>query len=425
MKRFLNPRALSIVLLSFSVSICFGQNTLQSYAVAARDAYKAKDYKKFYENILEAHKLHPYHQGILFQAGQAAALNNQPKEAISYLNRAIQIKADFDLQSDDFSSLRSLPEFDQLKKLQVDLQKPIIHSDTAFVVPYKNLHIESIATGEKKGIFYLGSIHKRKILRTDLIGNTSDFTTSGQDGLASVFGVRVDAKKNVLWACASPFPEMENFDSTAKSGVFKYDLTTKKLLSKFIQSDKREYAFGDLTLDEAGKPYISDSKNATIFTVDEKSGQLVEFFKSEEFWSIQGVTFSDDEKYLFIADYVKGIFRLNLADKTLLLLPAKFDASLKAIDGLTFHKNSLIAIQNMVFPMRSAIYRLNVNMDELVSYDIIDRGHPAFNEPTIGCVSDNSFYYVANSLWSGYTKERKLKPENELQEVVILKADLK
>jgi sugar lactone lactonase YvrE len=321
--------------------------------------------------------------------------------------------------------LQNQPEFEKLKKLQTELQQPVLHSDTAFVVHQKNLHIESIAQGEKKGMFYLGSIHKRKIVRTDEKGNTSDFTSSAQDGLTAVFGVKVDIKKNILWACASPMPEMENFDTTARSAVFKYDLKTKKLISKYLTNEKQDNAFGDMTLDSKGNPYISDSKTATIFTVDEKTGKLTSFFKSDEFWSIQGITFSADEKYLFIADYVKGIYRLKLDDKSLLLLPAKFEVSLKSIDGMTFYNNSLVTIQNQVVPMRSTAYHLNANQDELISYDIIDRAHPAFNEPTIGCIANDTFYYVGNSLWSGYTKEQKLKPENELQDVVILKADLK
>jgi sugar lactone lactonase YvrE len=418
-------QSLFVFVLFLLTSTFVKSQNLQSYMASAREAYKIKDNKKFYEMILEAHKLHPYHQGILYQAGLAAALNDQPTEAIGYLAKAIQINSQYDLEVADLTSLQNLPAFQNLKKIQTELQQPILHSDTAFVVHQKNLHIESIAQGEKQGVFYLGSIHKRKIVRTDDKGNTSDFTTSAQDGLTSVFGVRVDAKKNVLWACASPMPEMENFDTTTWSAVFKYDLKTKKLITKFLTSEKQDNAFGDMTLDSKGNPYISDSKTATIFTVDEKSRKLVPFFSSDEFWSIQGITFSDDQKYLFIADYIKGIFRLKLDDKSLLLLPAKFDASLKAIDGMTFYKNSLVAIQNMVVPMRSSVYHLNANLDELIACEIIDRAHPAFNEPTIGCIANDTFYYVGNSLWSGYTKDQKLKPENELQDVVILKADLK
>jgi sugar lactone lactonase YvrE len=419
----MRSKLLLITLLAYVSA--FGQDNLQTYTTGAREAYKAKDYKRFYEQILEAHKLHPYHQGILYQAGLAAALNDQPNAALEYLRKAIQINAKYDLQSPDLASLQMKPEFLALKNLQTELQQPIIHSDTAFVIHQKDLHIESITPAEKKGDFFLGSIHKRKIIQADEKGKVTDFTSSGQDGLTSVFGVKVDAKKNVLWACASPMPEMENFDSTARSGLFKYDLKTKKLLRKYHTSQKQDNAFGDLTLDNNGTPYISDSKTATIFTIDEKSGELVKFFSSDEFWSLQGITFSSDNRYLFIADYIKGIFRLSMGDKTLRLMPAKFDASLKSIDGLTFYKNQLIAIQNLVSPMRSTIYKLNSTQDELISFDIIDRAHPAFNEPTIGCVSNGTFYYVANSLWSGYTSDYKLKPAHELQDVVILKSVLK
>jgi DNA-binding beta-propeller fold protein YncE len=411
----------------FVLSLCFlatfasAQSTLQQYQVAARDAYKSKDYKKFKEMILEAHKLHPFHQGILYQTGLAYALNDEPKESIKYLKQAIQIKADYDLATTDLQSLNELPDFEDLKKLQVYLLKPIVNSDTAFIIHQKDLHIEAVAAGEKKNVFYLGSIHKRKIIRSDAQGNISDFTTTAQDGLTCVFGIKVDTKKNLLWACASPFPIMENFDSTATSGIFKYDLKSKKLLTRFVPPDKREYAFGDLTLDNAGNPFISDSKNSTIFTVDQANGKLVEFYKSDQFWSLQGITFSDDGKYLFIADYVKGIFRLTMESKKLIQLTANFDESLKSIDGMTFHNKALIAIQNLVTPMRATLYKLNDSMDVLTSFNVIDRGHPAFNEPTIGCISDNIFYYVANSLWSGYTPDNKLKPQSELQDVVILK----
>lgn len=400
------------------------QTDLQGYMASAREAYKSKDNKKFYEMILEAHKLHPYHQGILYNAGLAAALNGEADRAIDYLTKAIHIRADYNLGVEDLTSLQSHPEFAALKKLQAALQEKIQNSDTAFIVKHKTLHIESIASGEHNGIFYLGSIHKRKILRADETGNVTDFTASGQDGLTAVFGVKVDRKRNVLWACSSPMPEMENFDSTATSALFKYDLQNKKLLAKYSPEAKGEYAFGDLALDPNGNPYVSDSRTNTIFAIDLKRG-LIPFFTSDQFWSIQGITLSDDGRYLFIADYVKGIFRLTLADKSLIQLTADFDTSLKSIDGLTFYKNSLIAIQNLVFPMRSTVYKLNDGQDKLVSFEIIDRAHPAFNEPTIGCVANDTYYYVANSFWSGYTEDRRLKPESELQDVVILKTDLK
>jgi sugar lactone lactonase YvrE len=417
-------RSLLSVVLGSVCFYAFSQNNLQSYVGQAREAYKANDYKKFYDLIIEANKIHPYHQGILYQSGLAAALNNKPDEAVAFLTKAVNIKADFDLTSPDFSSLQNNPAFQKLKSQQPELQKTIITSDTAFIVKDRTAHIESIARGEIPNTFYLGSIHKRKIISVDAKRKIVDFTTPAQDGLASVFGVKVDQKKKILWACSSPMREMENYDTTATSSVFKYDLKNKKLLRKFSPSKKQEYVFGDLTLDAKGDVFIADSKNNIIFTVNEKSGRLDEYFSSDEFWNLQGITFSDDGSSMFIADYIKGIFKLDVKTKQLIFLKSSFDASLKSIDGLTFYKNSLIAIQNAILPMRVTRYFLNSSQDGLIDYKIIDRGHPAFNEPTIGCIDGSNFYYVANSLWSGYTDDQKQKPEAELQDVVILKTKL-
>lgn len=408
-----------------SSNVAFSQGNLQTYLNQAREAQKAGDNAKFYEAIVEAHKLHPYHQGILYNASRAAALNNKPEEAIQYLTKAIYIKADFDLNHADLKSLQDRSDFAEIKNLQQELLKPVVKSDTALVVKDRAAHVECIAPGEAKNIFYMGGIHKRKIIRVDEKGKAKDFTKPGQDGLCSVFGVKVDPSKKYLWACSSPMEEMENYDSSATSGIYKYDLKTGKLIQRFVSDEKKQFIFGDLTIDPKGRVFVSDTKNNTVFMVNEKTGKLDNYFSSDEFWNLQGITFSDDGKYMFIADYIKGIFRLNTNDKTLRQLSQKFDQTLKSVDGLTFYNNSLIAIQNLIVPMRVTQYFLNAEQDALTEYRIIDRGHPAFNEPTIGCISDNKFYYVANSFWSGYDDKHQQKSEENLQDVVILKSELK
>jgi hypothetical protein len=127
---------------------------------------------------------------------------------------------------------------------------------------------------------------------------------------------------------------------------------------------------------------------------------------------------------MFIADYIKGIFRLDIKTRELTLLINQCDVSLKSIDGLLFYKNTLIAIQNATAPMQVNRYSLNAEMTALTKVHTIDRAHPAFNEPTNGCIVNNTLYYIANSQWSGYTQDQKLKPIDQLQDVVILKASL-
>jgi hypothetical protein len=220
--------------------------------------------------------------------------------------------------------------------------------------------------------------------------------------------------------------EMENYNSRLPSAVYKYDLNSGKLLKKFLpENPSLPLVLGDLTLSKKGEVYVSDSKSNLIFKVNESNGKLEQVFSSDDFWNLQGITFSDDDKFLFVSDYIKGVYRLEIDKMELIQLTKSFDLSLKAIDGLSFYKNTLIAIQNGIKPIRVTQYTLNKENDSLISYEILDQNNPAFNEPTLGCVYDNTFYYVANSQWSAYDKDHNIKPASELQDIVILKTDLK
>jgi hypothetical protein len=395
------------------------------YFKKAKTAYQEKQVDLYYKLVMKAIHFHPYHPTMLYEAAIASAMNNKNDDAISYLESVIMLNAKADLDKEEFKPLATIPKFQSLKQKQNEFLKPIITSDTAFMIVDPTLHIECIAKGKEPNTFLFGAVHKKKIIFRDSNGNVSDFRSSGSDGLTSVLGVKVDPKRSVVWACSSPMHEMENFDSTARSAIFKYDLKTKKLLDKYTPADNKEHIFGDLILDPNGNAFVSDSRLNIIYEVDISTGKLSEFFTSSEFWNIQGITFDNEGKNLFVADYIKGIYKLNMRSKQLTKLTQAFDISLKSIDGLTFYNNSLIAIQNYIYPMRVTQYFLDKGYQSLSSYRIIDRAHPAFNEPTIGVADGRDFFYVANSLWSGYDENRKLKPADQLQSVVILKAKLK
>lgn len=401
------------------------QQNLQYYYAQAREAYKVGDHTKFYDQIVQANTLHPYHQGIQYYRGIAAALTNRPEESIQFLREAVLVNATFDLTLKDLQVLSGQQGFKALKILQSQLQQPILHADTAFIMNDRSLHLETIAAGEKEGVYYVSSIHKRKVLKVDKGGNTTEFTRTGQDGMTAVLGIKVDKKKKLLWACSSPMPEMENFDTLSASAVFKYDLNSGKLLERYAsQPSPKGSVFGDLIINKKGEVFISDTQNNIVFKVNESTHALETYFTSAEFWNIQGITFSGDERFLFIADYIKGIFRLNTQTKELIQIAREPLVSLKSVDGLVWYQNSLIAIQNGVVPMRVTRYFLSPELDTITRYEIIDRGHPAFNEPTNGCIIGNTFYYVANSQWGGYDDKHQLKPVEQLQDIVILKADL-
>ncbi len=416
----------ALFLLSLHALLGLGQNKdLSFYYNEAKEAYKTKAYPKFYEMINEAHQLHPYHQGVLYQLGMAAALTGRKKEAIDNLKKAILIDANFRLEGlTDFNSIKDTPEFRALLELQKEWQQPVIHSDTAFLLHDRSLHTEGIEFDAVGKNFYLGSIHKRKIAKVTAQGQVTDFCPEGFEGMTSIFGIKVDSKRRVLWACSSPMQEMIGYDSSARSAIFKFDLQSGKLLEKIQRPVwEKDGVFGDLLLNKKGEVFVSDSQNNTIFIVNEKTHQLEPYFNSPDFWNIQGLSFSENEKYLFISDYVKGLFRLEVKTKMLDEIKCDLEVSLKGIDGLSYYNNSLLAIQNGVVPARVTRYFLDPSQHQIIRSTIIDRKHPAFNEPTMGVISSgNTFYYIANSQWGGYDENHHIKPNELLQDIVILRS---
>ncbi len=416
---------LTVLLLSTVIASAQNPKYIESYN-HAKEAYQKKDFEAYYTHLKEANQYHPYQQVIQYRLGIASALTNRPDEAISFLKKAILTDAAFKLKdNEDLASLRDKKEFKDLLALQEKMMTPAIHSDTAFVIKDRTLHTEGIEYDAIQNTFYLGSIHQRKVVKVNAKGETADFCPSGFDGMTSVFGLKVDSKKKILWVCSSPMPEMINYDSTLRSAVFKFDLTSGKVLGKYLlEEGKQEGTFGDLILNKKGEVIVSDSRTNTFYKVNEQANQLESFYTSSEFWNIQGMAFSTDEKYLFVSDYIKGLFRVNLSTKEITPILNQTESSIKGTDGLYFYQNSLITIQNGVNPFRVSRYLLTKDFSALTQFETIDFGHPAFGEPTLGVVANQSLYYIANSQWGGY-ENGKQKPADQLRDIVILKAKLK
>ncbi len=370
----------------------------------------------------EANQFHPYHQGLLYQLGIAASLNGKNKEAFSYLKQAILINADYQLEGvDDLASLKKDSDWIQLIALQKKWQQPIIRSKEAFTLKDRQLHAEGIDYDPGEKAFYIGSIHKRKIVKI-VSGEVQDFCEPRCEGMTGIFGIKIDRKRNILWACSSPMQEMENYDSLSRSAVFKFELSSGKVIKKYeLPIQYKNSVFGDLILDFAGNPFISDSKNNIIWTLSPITDQIEVYYTSPEFWNIQGLTFNQNQDWIFISDYVKGVFKINLSTKELKKIATRQEVSLKGIDGIYFYKGTLIAIQNGVNPLRVTNYYLNERQNEVIDYKIIDNNHPDFNEPTLGVIIDKDFYYIANSQWGGYDSDNKIKPNEMLKDIVILK----
>ncbi len=305
---------------------------------------------------------------------------------------------------------------------------PINRSFIAFTIPEKDLLPENVAYDPVEQAFYVGSTRKGKIVKVDKAGARRDFVTARRDGLWMVIGMKVDARRRVLWVCSSSGDNLigHQKSDTSPAGVFKFDLKTGRLIKKYtLDAAGETHFFNDLTLNEQGDAFVTHMlKESAIYRIARDADKLEVFAKpanSESLTEPNGVTLSPDGKTLFVAtDEGVSAFDVNSKSRHQLAHPA--DVSLKGIDGLYFYRDSLIAIH----PGRRMArrYFLDAAMRSVVRAETIEAHHPMFNVPTTGVIVNDTFYYIANAQFDSFNKDGSLFPMERLFEPVILKAPL-
>ncbi len=400
----------------------------QSTYGAGVQAYQQGNFKGFLHNMQQAVKLRPQNLMLRYNVACGYSLTGQLPQAIHELKQLAEMGLSIQQAATDadLKALREIPDFEAvLSQMQANL-KPRNASEVAFRLTEKDLVTESVAYDSVDQAFYISSIHQCKIVKREKNGQIKDFITPNQDGIWSVFGLKVDAVRRKLWACTAVTPQMEGFaEDMIGAGVFVYDLETGKLLQKYLLRDQLADAIlGDLTLLKSGEAFVSDSRGNHIFKISAKSTEPELFFTSPEFKSLQGLTLSADERFLFIADYETGLYRLELTPLQLISMQRPETVYTSGIDGLYFFDNSLIAIQNRYQPNRVVRYRLTESGSAILQQKILEQNHADFNEPTLGVVVNRDFFYIANSQWSSFNDDRTMLPADKLTAPTILKIRL-
>lgn len=409
---------LSLLFLAVSIPLT-GQSTDQLFQEAKNDLEQQKPEAAFIK-LEKIDSIRPHHPAVINQLLKLAASRHDVENTLKYLRRTILMHGNPSLlQEPTYDFLKETGEFVALQNFAEDMARPLGQADTAFLLSEQALHPESITFDPRTGSYFISSIHKRKVVRISPKGHISDFTRSPV--LWAVSGLAVSSKEKVLWATSCAIPEMENFSANEEGNcrLIKIDSHTGQITESFIMGGTAKHHWGDLIVDSRGHVYISDSATPVIYTL-KKGSKKIDIFKTSENWmNLQGLCLSADQKYLYVSDYIKGLYRIEMANPdNMIRLATPDDFLAKGIDGLYCYKNSLIAIQNGVQPFRVAKLRLNSSGDAIMAVDYLEKGTPHLGEPTLGTIVKDSFYFIANSPWDHY-EEGKLNTQSAPKPLVL------
>jgi sugar lactone lactonase YvrE len=429
----MSPRSIVAAGLACIAALAAGAQSVDDRAELRRlnqeatAAHERKDFLAFLELSRKVVERAPRSVGALYNLACAQALNQAGTEAIATLDRLAERGVAFDLNDDpDLESLRDSPAFQAVVRKMAALDEPLGSSAVAFTLPDKTLITEGVAHDPKSGDFFVSSIRHRKIVRVSKDGKVSDFIEPGRDGFYSVVALDVDPARSALWASSHASRQMEGFRDAddGRSFVAELDLATSKLRRKIGPPQLSPAAhFSDLAVGPKGDLAVADPYTGRLYLLPTGADTFRILVDVGPLASPQGIVWSPDGTWLFVADYSQGIARVDVRDGTVLVLDVPQDAVVTGIDGLVWADGSLVAIQNGVRPHRVARHRLDPSLERVEEITVLERGNPSFDEPTLGVRVGADLYYVANSQYRFVGDDGTLALDR-LQPPVILRLPL-
>ena len=396
------------------------------YRAAVR-AYEAHDLPGFLKHAREAQLRRPAHGGAIYALASALALNGDPDGALAALGRFASLGYSADVAADsDFAGLRNDSAYAELVRRLEQNRAPLVASEVAFELRQPKLLIEGIAHDRREDVFYVGSVRQGKIFRVSREGAVTEFAPELPAGWAPL-GLRVDSKRNALWVATAALPQTAGYNATdsGRSAIVKFDLHSRRLAGRYAAAaDGNPHLIGDLVVSRAGDVYATDSRAPVLYRIPAGGDSLERFVESPLLLSAQGLAFTPDERTLYVADYARGILRVDPVRPAVSLVEAADSVLALGVDGLYFHRGGLVAIQNGVTPHRVVRFTLGPGGDRLLRVQVLERAHPRYHEPTLGVLENDRLYYIANSQWDRFGEDGGIASPEALEPTVVLRLPL-
>lgn len=394
---------------------------------AAVQAYEARDLPAFLEHAREAQALRPAHGGVTYALASAFALTGDTAGAFATLRHFAALGYSADLAADsDFVRLRGNEAYAELTRRLERNGEPVVASRVAFELPQRELLTEGIAHDARDDVFYVGSVHQSKIFRVTRKGTVSEFAPE-LPGRWAPMGLRVDRKRGALWVATAALPQTAGYSpsDSGRSAILRYELRSGRLTARYdAPADGAARVIGDLIVTRGGDVYATDSRAPVLYRVPARGDTLERLVESPLLLSAQGLALTPDERSLYVADWARGILRVDLRGRSVSLVEAADSVLALGVDGLYFHRGSLIGIQNGVTPHRVARFTLSPAGDRLLRAEVLERAHPRYEEPTLGVLVDGALYYIANAQWERFGEDGRIAKPETLEPPTVLRLPL-
>jgi sugar lactone lactonase YvrE len=384
--------ALSLLFLSAAAA---PQQTLLDWLRATRAARLKADARAWADAGEHALALAPDHPDLLVSVARAHAALGEAPRSLELLRGAVGRGAGIDIAR--VPELQKLPPSPELAALSDSARANL--APVARAQPFALLRKESLSEGiawDPVSRRLFAGTANGQILQVNERGEVSSFVEG--TGLRDVLGLKVDARRGLLWAVSGTFPDL--LGGTAKpddgvSGVQVYRLKDGKLVAKHWLDERPVlHGFNDLALANDGDAYVTDSAQAAVYRVH--AGRLEKFVQDEHLTIANGIALAKDQRRLYVA-HVEGLTLVDLKTRKLERVRVPADASVNSIDGLAFDGEDLLGVQGSPYLARVERIELSADGRSVVRVTTVNARTPAEYGQTTAAVAGKDLYVVVGS----------------------------
>ena len=323
---------------------------------------------------------------LFLLAKEYVELGEMPK-AFSLLKECISLDEGFDpADSQILKPLQSFPEFAELVEEVHRRHAAVSRAHVAFTVPEKDLFPEGLAVDSDKHVFYMGSMHRKKIVKIDKRGQVSDFVKPDLYHLLGLVGIKVEPSDHGLWAAS---------DNDRESELLHFD-DHGKLLERFSPPGAGPHVLNDLVLRGPQDIYVTDTLADVVYRFDRRTHIFAALGLPRPLFGPNGIALSGDERLLYIADLL-GVIQVELTTNAAVEVNPGPHSTLAGNDGMYWYKGSLLGIQYGTGSFRVVRWQLTPDGRRVTSTEILEYRSSLLSYPTTGAVDRDKLYFILNT----------------------------
>jgi hypothetical protein len=316
----------------------------------------------------------------------------ESREALDLLKQCMALDEGFDPGGGpEFAGLRGEHAFTEMVDRALQHFPLVSMARLALATEEKDLIPEGLAWDPKREVFYLSSLHRKKIVQITTASRASDFVPPQPEPLLPVLGIRLDPRDGSIWANT-----FQDAGRNAGKAQLLHISAKGEVLARFSPEGQARHGLNDLVVRKAGDVFATDSLADTVFRFDPAAKNFTPLRVHRPLLYPNGIALADDDHTLYIADTL-GVIKYDVSDSSSVDVSPGPRATLAAIDGLYWYRGSLVAIQNGIGTPRVAAFKLSPDGAHVAHVTILEYRTTLAVLPTTGAIRGSDFYFISNS----------------------------